>query len=178
MLQVTANVPLGSVEAALRRASSHHAAAIVTSTHVGHHVPAPGAAHEAIVFSVCHPEIYGALLQADVRMSAFLPCRIAAHPAAGGVVLITLPPSEFCRILERPDLVSLTAPLEALLAAILEDAARPQASSAHATAAGRGSLGATEDQVNFRGLVPQRIDCRGTKVEDLAGTGKTDTQGG
>lgn len=38
--------------------------------------------------------------------------------------------------------------------------------------------GATEDQVNMRGSIPQRIDRRGTKVEDLAGTGQHDSQGG
>ncbi len=178
MLHVTAHLSLTSVEAVLRRAASHHSAVIVASTQVGHHVAEPGAAHEAVVFSVCHPEIYGALLEADIRFSAFLPCRIAAYPSGGGVVLMTLPPSEFCRILNRPDLGPLTSPLEALLAAILEDAVRPQASSPHAAAKGRGSLGATEDQVNLRGHVPQRIDRRGTKVEDIAGTGSPDTQGG
>jgi uncharacterized protein (DUF302 family) len=178
MLHVTAHLPLTGVEAVLRRAVSHHSAGIVASTHVGHHVTQPGAAREAVVFSICHPDLYGALLEADVRFSAFLPCRIAAYPSGGEAVLMTLPPSEFCRILDRPDLAGIAAPLEALLSAILEDAARPQASSAPAAATGRGSLGATEDQMNSRGLVPQRIDCRGTKVEDIAGTGEPDTRGG
>jgi len=37
---------------------------------------------------------------------------------------------------------------------------------------------ATEDMVNMRAAVPQRIDRRGTKVEELAGTGAIDSQGG
>ena len=40
------------------------------------------------------------------------------------------------------------------------------------------SLGATEDQMNTRTVVPQRIDRWGSKVEDLAGTGKHDSAGG
>jgi hypothetical protein len=33
-------------------------------------------------------------------------------------------------------------------------------------------------QMNMRAAVPQRIDCHGTKVEDLAGTGHMDAPGG
>jgi hypothetical protein len=39
-------------------------------------------------------------------------------------------------------------------------------------------IGATEDQVDMRGTVPQRIDKIGTKIEDLAGTGEHDGSGG
>jgi hypothetical protein len=39
-------------------------------------------------------------------------------------------------------------------------------------------VGATEDQMDSRATVPQRIDCHGTKVEDLAGTGQQDSPGG
>lgn len=36
----------------------------------------------------------------------------------------------------------------------------------------------TEEQVNMKDTVAQRSDKKGTKLEDLAGTGETDTQGG
>jgi len=39
-------------------------------------------------------------------------------------------------------------------------------------------IGATEDQVDIRGTVPQRIDRHGHKVEDMAGTGEHDSAGG
>jgi hypothetical protein len=39
-------------------------------------------------------------------------------------------------------------------------------------------IGATEDEVDMRDTVPQRIDKRGTKVEDIAGTGEHDSAGG
>jgi len=42
----------------------------------------------------------------------------------------------------------------------------------------RKSSGATEDQVDMKGTVPQRINREGTKIEDLAGTGEQDSQGG
>jgi len=39
-------------------------------------------------------------------------------------------------------------------------------------------IGATEDQIDMRDTVPQRIDRLGTKVEDLAGCGGHDSSGG
>ena len=39
-------------------------------------------------------------------------------------------------------------------------------------------IGATEDQMDSRDTIPQRIDRIGTKVEDLAGTGEHDSPGG
>ena len=39
-------------------------------------------------------------------------------------------------------------------------------------------IGATEDQMNVRGAIPQRIDKKGTKIEDMAGTGEHDGSGG
>lgn len=39
-------------------------------------------------------------------------------------------------------------------------------------------IGATEDQVDMRDTIGQRIDKIGTKVEDEAGTGRIDSEGG
>jgi len=39
-------------------------------------------------------------------------------------------------------------------------------------------IGATEDEVDMKDTIPQRIDRRGSKVEDLAGTGDHDSSGG
>src|SRR5438105_352008 len=49
---------------------------------------------------------------------------------------------------------------------------------AGATAHAASGMGATEDQVNMKDTVAQRVDSRGTKLEDLGGTGETDTKGG
>lgn len=42
----------------------------------------------------------------------------------------------------------------------------------------RSGKGATEDQMDMRAMVPQRIDKKGTKIEDEAGTGEHDSAGG
>lgn len=40
------------------------------------------------------------------------------------------------------------------------------------------AIGATEDEIDMKDTVPQRIDKWGTKVEDQAGTGQHDSAGG
>ncbi|HLK46666.1 MAG TPA: hypothetical protein VKT49_00950 [Bryobacteraceae bacterium] len=41
-----------------------------------------------------------------------------------------------------------------------------------------GNLGATEDQVDMKRTVPERIDKHGSKVEEIGGTGEHDSLGG
>ena len=51
-------------------------------------------------------------------------------------------------------------------------------STAKSQARKLSGIGATEDQIDMRGTVGQRIDNKGTKVEDEAGTGQIDSEGG
>ena len=39
-------------------------------------------------------------------------------------------------------------------------------------------IGATEDQIDMRGTIGQRIDNKGTRVDEEAGTGEIDSSGG
>jgi hypothetical protein len=39
-------------------------------------------------------------------------------------------------------------------------------------------IGARESEMDVKDTIPQRIDRKGTKVEDLAGTGEGDSPGG
>lgn len=179
MLQVHAEHTPDRIEIALRNAAQQHGANVISVMHVGQLLRGKEqkAAQDAIVFTICHPELSAALLAADIRFASFVPCRIAAFAHEDAVILEALPSAEICRLLSRPDLRDLAGKLDAVLRAILEDASRPVA--AHPIAAGgHAGQGATEDQVNARGSIPQRIDCHGTKVEELAGTGKHDSPGG
>jgi hypothetical protein len=124
--------------------------------------------------------LYRPLLSADIRFATLLPVRVAATAEVGGTVMLeTISPREFCRVLHRPQLEALAVPLEAELRTIMEEASRtltrhaptrmtPVVTEYHAT----------EEQVNMRAALPQRIDCHGSKVEELAGPGAIDAQGG
>jgi hypothetical protein len=43
---------------------------------------------------------------------------------------------------------------------------------------GSNNIGATEDQVDMKDTIGQRIDNKGTRVDDMAGTGEQDSPGG
>ncbi|MBK5294973.1 MAG: hypothetical protein JJE04_25265 [Acidobacteriia bacterium] len=186
MLQVSSARRLEDIGASLCAATQRHGAAVLAITHLGQliHPQYHDATHDAIVYTVCQPELYGALLASDVRFAVFLPCRIAAikQPSGegmDGVILETLSPKKFCELIHRPDLERLTAPLETLLKDLMGEAAHPERFVIEAGhVSGASHPGGTEMQVNYQGALPQRIDCHGTKLEDLAGTGRMDSLGG
>jgi uncharacterized protein (DUF302 family) len=181
MLQIRSTVRLDDIESVLKAVAHRHNANVTVVSHLGqpHQTQAAGGPKEALVFTFYHPKLHTALLAADIRFAGFLPCRVAAWPEDSGVVLQALLPSEFCRILGRSDLDALAAPLDDVLKGILEDAAKPLTASARSRPGVETSRwGATEDQVNMQATVAQRIDYRGTKIEDEAGTGTHDSSGG
>ncbi|MGD0777933.1 MAG: DUF302 domain-containing protein [Candidatus Solibacter sp.] len=175
MLQIHTTQGLDQIEVGLRMAAQRHGGRILAVSHVGQllqpEMDLKGA--DAIVFTMCFPSLYSPLLRADIRFAAFLPSRIAACAVGSGIFLETIPPREYCRLLHRPEVEPLAAALEDTLRLVMDEAAH----GVHASAA-PGDRVSTEDQVNMRATLPQRIDCLGTKVEELAGTGVPDTQGG
>lgn len=179
MIRVESTNRLEEIEGALARAAQRHGAHLVSVTPLGVLLGEEARrAHDALNFSVCHTELYAALLAADIRFAALLPCRIAAIRRPEGVTLEALPPSQLCAYLDRPDLEPLTERLERLLADLMREAAEAMP---HAHPAGRSpdaGLGAHEGQMSARRPIPPRIDCHGTKVEEIAGTGKIDAPGG
>jgi hypothetical protein len=118
------------------------------------------------------------LLAAEVRFAALLPYHIAAFEESGSIRLAAVSPVEFARAFHRPELDAPAAAAENFLNEILDEdeAARPLTLAAGGHA--ESGFGATEDQMNMRGTVGQRIDNRGSKVEELAGTGEQDSRGG
>jgi uncharacterized protein (DUF302 family) len=181
LLQVNSTLRFEDAEAALASAARHHGASILAVTDLGRllHPDWYDAAHDAQVFTICQSELYSALLAADLRFAALLPCRIAVIRHHGGAQLESFSPREFCHTIHRPDLDRLAGPLEDALRQVMEEAANPSTRPRHEQhGAGGSSPGATEMQMNMRAAIPQRIDCHGTKVEDLAGTGSQDAPGG
>jgi uncharacterized protein (DUF302 family) len=175
MLQIHTTQGLDQIEVGLRRAAERHGGSVLAVSHVGQllHPEMDLKGADAIVFTLCFHSLYAPLLRADIRFAAFLPSRVAACAVGSGSFLEAIPPREYCRLLHRPEVEPLAASLEDTLHLVMEEAAH----GVHATS-GPGDHRSTEDQVNMRATLPQRIDCRGTKVEELAGTGVPDTQGG
>ena len=119
---------------------------------------------DAVTVSLCFPDLYAPLLRSDIRFAAFLPVRVALCKRRDDVFLEAVSPREYCRLIQRPEVSVLAESLEETLRSVIAEAA--------------GEHRATEDMVNLRAALPQRIDRAGTKVEELAGTGKPDALGG
>ena len=173
MLRIHSTKRLDQVELGLRMAAERHGGSVLAVSHVGQLLrdsPEMRAA-EAISFTLCFTSLYEPLLRAEVRFAAFLPSRIAASAKGEGVLLETISPREYCRLLHRPEIEPLAAALEERLRLVMEEAA-------HRAPLAEGDHLATEALVNMRAALPQRIDCRGTKIEEMAGTGVHDSSGG
>ena len=180
MLQVNSPKSLAAIETALVQAAQRRGISVLSILHLGRlfqdKMPKPE--RDAIVFTICRPDLSAALLAAEIRFANFVPCRILAFEQEGSVTLEALTPAEICGVLGRGDLEAAAAPLESFLREIMEEAACPAAAGQARASARDAGLGATEGMVNSRAAIPQRVDCRGTKLEEIAGTGHHDAQGG
>jgi hypothetical protein len=168
ILERISSLLLTDMEPALRRAARRRKASISAVESLG----------PATVFSIALPESYPELLAADIRFAALLPLRISAYEQENAVILLAASPVAFAKALDRPEVEPLAASLESLLIALLDEVKRPMVLTARSGGHAESALGATEDQMNMRGTVPQRIDRRGSKVEEMAGTGEQDSPGG
>jgi uncharacterized protein (DUF302 family) len=180
MLQVNSPKSLAALETALVQAAQRRGISVLSVLHLGRLLQdkMPRPERDATVFTICRPDLSAELLAAEIRFANFVPCRIMAFEQEGSVTLEALTPAEICGVLGRVDLEAAAAPLETFLREIMEEAASP-AAAGHARASARDAgPGATEGMVNARAAIPQRVDCRGTKVEEIAGTGHHDAQGG
>ncbi|MGB9455010.1 MAG: DUF302 domain-containing protein [Bryobacteraceae bacterium] len=176
MLQIRSTHGFHATETRLRTATEQAGGTVLAVTDMGALLrmgAAEGKAEPAAAtaLTLCFTDVYATLLAADIRFAAFLPLRVAVCEKAGGTFLESISPRECCRDLHRLDLEPLAARLEERLRSVIESAA---VSAASVTEPHKP----TEDQVNMRAALPQRVDCHGTKIEDLAGTGEIDSQGG
>ena len=166
MLQIQTFQTLDQIELRLRMAAERHGGSVLAASHVGQLLREDQSLKgvDAITFTMCFSDLYAPLLRADIRFAAFLPSRIAACARKDGTFLEALSPREYCRMIHRQEIEPLAGSLEDMLRLVMVEAA--------------GEHRATEDMINMRAALPQRIDCHGTKVEELAGTGVHDAQGG
>jgi uncharacterized protein (DUF302 family) len=179
MIQIHSTQRLDQIELALRLAAGRHGGSVLAVSHAGRLLRddqnLPGV--DAMTFTLCFSDLYAPLLRSDMRFAAFLPSRVAVCAREEGAFLETISPREYCRMLHRPEIEPLAVALEDTLRLVMEEAAHRLPSGAEASGL-PAEHRATEDQVNMRAALPQRIDCHGTKVEELAGTGAHDSQGG
>ena len=80
--------------------------------------------HECRIFEVCQPQQAKKVLDADMRVSTALPCRISVYEEGGKTVLATMKPSMMLEMFHAPKLAAVAQEVEATIVAIMNDAAR------------------------------------------------------
>jgi len=179
MLRIHTTEKLDHIEAELRMAAERHGGSVLAVSRVGRILRADQSLKgvDAVTYTLCFSDLYAPLLRADIRFATFLPSRVAVCTRGDGVSLEAISPRDYCRMLHRPEVEPLLVPLEETLRQVMEEAA--QRAPHHRAAAGASAEHpSTEDQISMKGALPQRVDCRGTKLEELAGIGGHDSQGG
>ena len=171
MILVRSRHPLSRVSTALHR-HAHQQRATVQTIHIGQE-PSP------VVFLISHPDLQHRLAAVDKRLLACLPWHVAGFEENGGTVLEALGPLEICGLLDLPP-SGAPDDMDRFLRELMNYAGEAPSEIVHDEPhqSEHFGLGATEMQVNLRATVPPRIDKKGTKVEELAGTGKHDAPGG
>src|SRR5579863_10021541 len=121
VLEIRSSVKLDEIENVVKAAAQRHNATVTVVSQLGqpNQEGAGGGSKDAFVFTLYHSKLYAVLLAADIRFAGFLPCRVAAWPDAGGVMLQAMTPSKYCEVLGRPDLLPQAAPLDEVLRSLL-----------------------------------------------------------
>ena len=81
-------------------------------------------ARECRVFEVCNPQQAKKVLEANLEISTALPCRISVYEEAGVTKLATIKPTAMLELYATPGLTDVAKEVEAVIEAIMADAAR------------------------------------------------------
>ena len=76
------------------------------------------------IFEVCNPNKAKAVLEADMRISMALPCRISLYEEGGKRILATLLPTAMLGMFDRPELADTAKDVEQTMIKIMEEAAK------------------------------------------------------
>ena len=75
------------------------------------------------IFEVCKPHQAKKVLEKNIDISTFLPCRISVFPGGDQVVLATLKPTELISRFNAPELEAIAQDVEEALTKIMREAA-------------------------------------------------------
>lgn len=76
------------------------------------------------IYEVCNPGAAKTVLDANIRISTALPCRVSIYEEGGEVVLDTLRPTMLLTLFGEPALEGTAREVESAIAEIMQEAAR------------------------------------------------------
>lgn len=78
---------------------------------------------ECLIFEVCQPDQAKTVLDADMSVSAALPCRISVFEEGGETILSTLKPTALLALFQAPKLDGVAREVEDTIVKIMREAA-------------------------------------------------------
>lgn len=135
--------PLAAVGHALEAACARHGFGVIGVHDIGARLAEKGfpLARACVVYEVCSPPIAKRALDADPRLAALLPCRIALSTEEGRVRLSTLRPTILLSLFDGGELGRLAREVQVALSAIMTEAARAGGSAGGAENSARRGPG-------------------------------------
>ena len=123
---VESTKPLGRVVTDLEHAVTRHQFGVLGVHDLKAKMTEKGVpfARECRIFEVCNPNQARRVLEANLRVSTALPCRISVYEEDGKIKLATIRPTALIGLFGAPELKTVAEEVEEALLAIMTEAAQ------------------------------------------------------
>ncbi len=123
---VESKKPLERVAADLEQAVARHKFGVLGVHNLKETMSKKGVAfeRECRIYEVCNPHQAKKVLEANMRISTALPCRISIYEEGGRTRIATIKPTAMIALYDSPDLRGVAQEVESTLERIMEDAAK------------------------------------------------------
>jgi uncharacterized protein (DUF302 family) len=125
LFEIQSAKTLEAIDRDLHEAAARHQFGILTVHNLKETMAKKGVdfAGECLVYEVCNPHQAKKVLEANGAVSTALPCRISVYRAQDGYRLATILPTALMKIFATPSLVPVAREVEAVIVAIMKEAA-------------------------------------------------------
>lgn len=125
LFEVTSAKSLDQIDRGLQEAAARHRFGIIATHNLKETMKNKGVDFEGecLIYEVCNPHQAKKVLETDASISTALPCRISVYRAGDGYRLATLLPTALLRLFQRPELEPVAEEVEAVIKAMIEEAA-------------------------------------------------------
>jgi uncharacterized protein (DUF302 family) len=120
--------PLPAVRTALEAACASRGFGVLGVHDLGAKLAEKGfpLGESCVLYEICSPPVAKRAIEADARLAAVLPCRVALTTEKGGRVrLSTIRPTVLVKLFDGPEVDALAREVQLALGEILAEAARP-----------------------------------------------------
>jgi uncharacterized protein (DUF302 family) len=125
LFEIQSNKNLEAIDLGLQEAAARHQFGIITVHNLKETMAKKGVEFdgECLVYEVCNPHQAKKVLEANGAVSTALPCRISVYRSGGGYRLATILPTALMKIFATPSLVPVAREVEAVIVAMMKEAA-------------------------------------------------------